>query len=54
MVMFHPAIPYSVALARGRIQQQILEELTREATPDLAQADRLVAQRLPPLDPAAG
>jgi len=52
MVMFHPEIPYAVAMARGRVQQQLLEELTRDATPDLALADRLVAQRLPPLHPA--
>jgi kynurenine 3-monooxygenase len=53
MVMFHPEIPYAVALARGRIQQQLLEELTREAMPDPALADRLVARRLPPLPVAA-
>jgi 2-polyprenyl-6-methoxyphenol hydroxylase-like FAD-dependent oxidoreductase len=53
MVMFRPDIPYSVALARGRIQQQMLEELTRDAVPDLALADRMVAQRLPPLDRGA-
>jgi kynurenine 3-monooxygenase len=52
MVMFHPEIPYAMALARGRVQQQLLEELTRDATPDLALADRLVAQRLQPLDTA--
>jgi kynurenine 3-monooxygenase len=28
MVMFHDEIPYSTALARGRIQQQILDALT--------------------------
>jgi kynurenine 3-monooxygenase len=50
MVMFHAAIPYSVAQARGRIQQQILDELTGDGgTADLALADHLVAERLPPL-----
>ncbi len=49
MVMFHPEIPYSAALARGNIQQQILDELTRDAEPDLARADRLIAARLPTL-----
>jgi kynurenine 3-monooxygenase len=29
MVMFHDRIPYSVARERGRIQQQILDALTR-------------------------
>ncbi|MEJ0100869.1 MAG: NAD(P)/FAD-dependent oxidoreductase [Pseudomonadota bacterium] len=49
MVMFHPEIAYSVALARGNIQQQILDELTRDAEPDLPRADRLIDARLPAL-----
>ena len=50
MVMFHAELPYRVALERGRIQQQILDELTAgDAPPDLALADRLIAERLPPL-----
>ena len=51
MVMFHAWLPYSVALERGRIQQQILDELTRgDAPADLALADRLIRERLTPLD----
>jgi kynurenine 3-monooxygenase len=50
MVMFRPDIPYSVALARGVIQQQILDELAgANASADSPLADRLVAQRLSPL-----
>lgn len=50
MVMFHAEIPYSVALARGRIQRQILDELTQgDTNVDLARADRLVSEQLPPL-----
>jgi kynurenine 3-monooxygenase len=53
MVMFRDDIPYSVALQRGRIQQQILTELTTtpEAPPGMA-AD-LINSRLTPL-PAQG
>jgi kynurenine 3-monooxygenase len=49
MVMFRDDIPYSTALQRGRIQQQILAELTATpaATPKTA-AD-LINARLPPL-----
>jgi kynurenine 3-monooxygenase len=48
MVMFHAELPYSVALDRGRIQQQILDALTvSDAPPDLALADRLICERLP-------
>jgi kynurenine 3-monooxygenase len=54
MVMFHDGIPYSTALQRGRIQQQILDELTAtDAAPDLQQAATLVRQRLSPLSDAA-
>jgi kynurenine 3-monooxygenase len=50
MVMFHAEIPYSVALARGRVQQEILDALTRgEAPADFAYAGRLISERLPPL-----
>ncbi|MET0279642.1 MAG: NAD(P)/FAD-dependent oxidoreductase [Steroidobacteraceae bacterium] len=52
MVMFHDEIPYSVALERGRIQQQILDELCavpEALIPDLATL--LVEARLPPLLP---
>jgi kynurenine 3-monooxygenase len=55
MVMFHDEIPYSVALRRGRIQQQILDELTAgdaDAAPESAAA--LITGRLAPLPaPAA-
>ena len=51
MVMFHDDIPYSVALMRGRIQQQILDELTGDAdsTTPAANADDLINSRLPPV-----
>ena len=58
MVMFHDDIPYSVALARGRVQQEILDALVPQALSrasldaariDWAEADRLVEQRLPPV-----
>jgi kynurenine 3-monooxygenase len=51
MVMFHPEIPYAEALRRGRLQAQLLEELDAgaDAGPDTALAEKLVAERLPPL-----
>jgi kynurenine 3-monooxygenase len=50
MVMFHAEIPYSMAMSRGRIQQQILDELVPDDAPgDLARADQLVVERLSPL-----
>jgi kynurenine 3-monooxygenase len=53
MVMFHDEIAYSTALQRGRVQQQILDELTATpAEPDLRVAATLVNQRLPPLSAA--
>jgi kynurenine 3-monooxygenase len=53
MVMFHDEIPYAVALRRGRIQQQILDELTAgDATPESAAP--LVNARLEPLPVRAG
>ncbi len=60
MVMFHDDIPYSRALERGRIQQEILEALVPQALPgarladagiDWALANQLVLERLP--QPAA-
>jgi len=46
-------LPYAVALARGEIQAGILRELTAGKTTldaiDFAQADALIAARLPPL-----
>lgn len=55
MVMFHDEIPYSVALRRGRIQQQILDELTagaNDAPPESAAS--MISERLAPLPaPAA-
>jgi kynurenine 3-monooxygenase len=54
MVMFHDEIPYAAALQRGRVQQQILDELTATpAAPDLRVAATLISQRLPPLSAAA-
>jgi len=55
MVMFHDEIPYSVALRRGRIQQQILDELTADPTdapPDSAAS--MISERLAPLPAPAG
>jgi kynurenine 3-monooxygenase len=45
MVMFHHEIPYAVALERGRIQQEILEELAAHAT-SVEQVDWTLATRL--------
>ena len=51
--MFHHEIPYVLALERGRIQQEILDELTTRATAveqiDWKLAARLVETRLPAL-----
>jgi kynurenine 3-monooxygenase len=51
MVTFHRT-PYSVAKQRGRIQQEILEKLTRGATEladiDFARAGQLITERLRP------
>jgi kynurenine 3-monooxygenase len=51
MVMFHPEIPYAEALRRGCLQSQLLEELDpgESGTLDVALAERLVSERLPPL-----
>jgi kynurenine 3-monooxygenase len=49
MVMFH-TIPYAEAKRRGSIQEEILDELTREAASldqvDLARADSMIVERL--------
>jgi kynurenine 3-monooxygenase len=53
MVMFHHEISYRTAQERGRVQAQILAELTREATSladvDYARAERLIGALLPAL-----
>jgi kynurenine 3-monooxygenase len=53
MVMFHDEIPYETALARGRIQNKILAQLTRTARSlpqvDFELARRLIEERLPPI-----
>jgi kynurenine 3-monooxygenase len=53
MVMFHDEIPYEVALERGRIQNKILAQLTRNANSiaviDFEVAARLIEERLPPI-----
>lgn len=52
MVMFHAEIPYAEALRRGALQQQILDEVDRLGAASLASlalADKLIAERLPPL-----
>ncbi|MGH8261598.1 MAG: hypothetical protein ACREUG_18110, partial [Steroidobacteraceae bacterium] len=60
-VMFHPEIPYREALRRGKVQQEILDELDRAPDSrgagsarnaggtrpfDAALAERLIAERL--------
>ncbi len=53
MVMFHEEIPYALAYERGRIQSDILDELTRSATTldqiDYPQAARLIEDKLLPI-----
>jgi kynurenine 3-monooxygenase len=53
MVMFHHEISYRTAQERGRVQAQILADLTRGATSlaevDYARADRLIEALLPAL-----
>jgi len=53
MVMFHARVPYSVAYERGRIQSEILAELTATATTladvDHARAAALIHERLEPM-----
>ena len=45
MVMFHDEIPYAVALERGRIQNKILAQLTRNV--EHARRDRLPGRAAP-------
>jgi len=51
MVMFHHEIGYADAYARGQIQQELLDELTRETARieevDWGRAERLIGDRLP-------
>jgi kynurenine 3-monooxygenase len=53
MVMFHHEIGYADAYRRGRIQQDLLDELTRAARYmediDWRHAGKLIAMRLPPV-----
>ncbi len=52
MVAFHPEIPYSEALRRGTIEAQILAELDpgpERSSFDVARAEKLISERLPPL-----
>jgi len=53
MVMFHHEIPYTVAYERGRVQAQILDELTRNVEQlnqiDLQHAEEKVRSLLPAL-----
>lgn len=53
MVMFHARIPYAVAYDRGRIQHEILVELTRHAATlaavDMSHAATLIDAKLEPL-----
>jgi kynurenine 3-monooxygenase len=53
MVMFHPEITYGEALRRGAVQARILAELDDRSTAtatDFALAERLIHQRLAPLE----
>jgi kynurenine 3-monooxygenase len=52
MVMFHPEIGYAQALARGAVQARLLEELDPGEAGELddARAERLISERLPPLE----
>ena len=53
MVMFRADIPYSIAYERGRVQAQILDELTATASQiddvDFTQAQALISARLTPI-----
>ena len=57
MVMFHDEIPYGVALERGRIQNKILAQLTRNVSTlgavDFQAAQRLIEERLTPIGPSS-
>jgi kynurenine 3-monooxygenase len=54
MVMFHHEIPYAVAYERGKVQSQILEDLTAGAESlaqlDPADAETAVLSRLAPVN----
>jgi kynurenine 3-monooxygenase len=56
MVMFHDEIPYRLAYERGRIQEEILTELTKAAEAladiDYSRAEQLIRDRLPTLQKA--
>jgi kynurenine 3-monooxygenase len=55
MVMFRHEIPYATALQRGRVQQQILDELLDASCPaNSSQAQQKITTRLTPLVAAAG
>jgi hypothetical protein len=49
--MFHPEIPYTEALRRGAVQEELLRQLDAGpgTQPDGARAAELVASRLAPL-----
>ena len=53
MVMFHNEIPYKVAQERGKIQQQLLQQLTKNINTlseiDLDHAKKIVCSKLTPL-----
>jgi kynurenine 3-monooxygenase len=53
MVMFHDEIPYAVAMERGRIQNKILAQLTRNVSTlagvDFQAAQRMIDERLTPI-----
>jgi kynurenine 3-monooxygenase len=55
MVTFHPEIPYRVAMERGAVQAQLLQELTAGcstlAEVDFARAAREIEARLPSIAP---
>ena len=50
MVMFHNEIPYKIAQERGKIQQQLLEQLTKNINTlseiDLDYAKKIVRSKL--------
>jgi hypothetical protein len=48
--MFHDEIPYGVAQARGRLQQEILDDLTQQPDNiDWSRAAQLINERLAPI-----
>jgi kynurenine 3-monooxygenase len=55
MVMFHDEIAYAVAMERGRIQNKILAQLTRNVSTlravDFQAAQRMIEERLAPIVP---